>query len=112
MFPSGKWTGHYDQYGEREVMQDLDIRFSGDVITGAGHDRVGPFTLSGQVLPGHCVEIVKAYDGQHRVVYRGEHDGEGAIVGVWSLTMDHGTFAMRPESGFLNDRQEIPEWQF
>ena len=112
MFPSGKWTGHYDQCGVREVMEDLHFVFDGMELRGRGSDRVGPFQFTGQVLAGHRVQMMKKYENLHHVAYLGEHDGEGTISGTWSLWSDHGTFAIRPMGGFRKNSAEIKEWTF
>lgn len=113
MFPSGQWIGHFDQCGiGRQEMHDLTIMFSGDKLQGRGVDCVGAFSLTGRVLLDNRLQMLKKYDDRHHVVYLGEHNGEGAISGVWTLSSDSGTFAIRPVSGFRDDRTEIPERRF
>ena len=113
MFPSGRWIGHFNQTGlGRCEMQDLMIFFVGDRISGSGRDAVGAFSLSGRVLPGHRIEMLKEYDNRHHVAYLGEHVGEGIITGAWSLTHDSGTFAIRPSEGFQASSQAIQKVSF
>ena len=113
MFPSGKWTGHWDQNGfGRQNMHDLEFTFNGTRFSGSGHDVVGQFTMTGQVLDDQKVEIVKSYEGRHSVVYLGSHDGEGIIAGAWALWGDEGSFAMRPMVGFNADDAPIADIQF
>lgn len=113
MFPSGQWTGHWDQRGfGRQDMHDVTLTFRNDQLTGKGWDCVGQFTLSGTVLPDNKVRITKNYEGRHSVVYLGEHDGEGTISGAWALFGDNGTFALRPAGGFRGEGAPIQELRF
>ena len=113
MFPSGQWTGHFDQNGRgRQVMHDLTITFRDGELIGRGWDYIGPFSLSGRVLPENRVEMVKKYEDRHSVVYLGEHDGEGTISGAWSLSGDDGTFAIRAAGGFREVLESIQERKF
>lgn len=110
MYESGTWVGHWDQNGMgRQDMHDLVIDFDGGVLRGHGWDCVGKFTLEGQVEPTAEVQIVKRYTGRHSVVYRGRHDGEGMIHGVWALDGDNGTWAIRPSGGFRKTDAPIVE---
>lgn len=111
MYPSGEWVGHWDQNGlGRQDMHDLVIEFDGNTLSGTGWDWVGKFTLSGTIYPDANVEIVKKYVNRHSVVYRGQHDGEGTIFGVWALASDDGTFAIRPAGGFRKTDAPIQEF--
>ncbi len=113
MFPSGQWTGHWDQNGMgRQDMHDLTLRFRNEQLEGEGWDCVGRFTLSGTVLPGNKVQITKKYERRHSVVYLGEHDGEGTISGAWALFGDNGTFALRPVARFHGEEAPIQDLQF
>ena len=110
MYPSGKWVGHWDQNGMgRQSMHDLTIRFEDHLLNGKGWDCVGEFTLSGEIQPDGSVSIVKKYLARHSVIYRGHHDGEGLIFGVWALEGDEGTWAIRPSIGFQRSAAPISE---
>lgn len=112
MYPSGSWVGHWDQNGlGRQKMFDLQIKFSGNILSGEGWDCVGEFSLDGEIHPDAKVQIVKKYKNRHSVVYLGQHDGEGMIYGAWALDGDNGTFALRPESGFRKSEEPIPEFR-
>ena len=108
MYPSGTWRGFWEQamYGRQE-MQAFELHFApGGPVTGRGVDVVGPFTFSGTADPatGHVV-LVKQYLRKHSVRYAGQPDGEGCILGRWTLEVraggatftDAGTFLMRPD---------------
>lgn len=110
MYESGNWIGHWDQKGlGRQEMHDLSVRFDGDLLEGRGWDCVGEFTLQGQVKHNAEVELIKTYQGRHSVVYRGRHDGEGMVHGVWALDGDNGTWAIRPKGGFRRSEAPIDE---
>jgi hypothetical protein len=99
MFPSGRWRGYWQQKGwGRQAMHNLVLRFEDGLVAGEGIDVVGRFTFAGACGPGGTVVLVKHYPGRHRVVYRGAYNGEGAIVGEWTIG-DHlrGPFALSPE---------------
>lgn len=100
MYPSGPWRGYWEQAGlGRQLMAPLTLRFAEGRIEGEGDDCVGPFTFSGRYDDRGVVALVKQYLGRHQVLYRGEHDGEGTIFGVWSIgDWVGGVFALSPES--------------
>ena len=100
MYPSGQWEGFWvqDYYG-RQSMTAFALRFSADgEISGGGRDVVGPFVFTGAFdLRTGAVIMMKQYLGKHRVIYRGQPDGEGSIQGTWSIGDDwRGPFLMRP----------------
>lgn len=110
MYESGTWLGHWDQDGlGRQRMHDLRITFQGSQLHGQGSDCIGDFTMKGEVMDDAEVRIVKTYDQAHSVVYRGRHDGEGTISGVWALSGDNGTWAIRMQSGFRKSNAPITE---
>jgi hypothetical protein len=99
MYPSGKWEGFWVQelWG-RQSMRAFELHFRNGEITGGGRDVVGTFTFAGQCDPhtGRVV-MVKQYHLKHRVMYDGMPDGEGSIVGTWSIGPDWtGSFLLRP----------------
>lgn len=65
-------------------MHDLRLRFEGFRIQGAGHDIVGPFTLTGGLTSEGQVMLAKAYP-THEVFYLGTYDGEGLFAGEWLI---------------------------
>lgn len=110
MYPSGDWVGHWDQNGlGRQEMRDLTISFDQSRLSGQGWDKIGQFTLTGEILADNKVQITKKYLNRHSVVYLGEHDGEGMIYGAWALAGDQGTFAMRPAGGFRSSDLPIQD---
>jgi len=83
-YPSGPWTGYYQQSGRR-IRQDLDLQFTNGVLTGTGSDSVGKFTVHGSYgSNGGEVTWTKRYYGRHRVFYRGFREGKG-IWGTWEI---------------------------
>src|SRR5687768_16392923 len=92
-FPSGAWTGYYQQLGAR-WRQDLDLTFANGAMHGSGADPVGRFTVRG-TYDGASGEVVwrKTYaHGNAPVHYRGFREGKG-IWGTWEI-------AARERSGF------------
>ncbi|MCS6866741.1 MAG: hypothetical protein RMJ56_09135 [Gemmataceae bacterium] len=100
MYPSGRWDGFWVQDGwGRQAMAPLILQFAHGHVTGQGRDRVGVFTFHGDYneLTGE-VRMIKQYLGQHRVVYVGQPDGEGSIIGRWSIgELQTGPFLLRPQ---------------
>ena len=83
-YPSGPWTGYYQQSG-RQFRQDLDLQFTNGVMTGTGSDSLGRFTVHGSYGEnGGEVRWTKRYFGRHRVFYRGFREGKG-IWGIWEI---------------------------
>ena len=98
MYPSGVWAGWWEQSGwGRQPMTEFDLRFVDGRVTGGGRDVVGRFTVRGGCDDRGYVRLVKQYVGRHAVVYEGTHDGEGTILGRWSIPPAWtGPFALRP----------------
>jgi hypothetical protein len=103
MFPSGVWEGFWEQDGYgRQPMEQFELHFRPDgTVRGHGRDMVGRFTFAGQFDPGSGrVEMVKQYHGAHQVHYDGRPDGEGCILGTWTIDLpgfhDRGAFALKP----------------
>jgi hypothetical protein len=98
MFSTGAWRGYWEQnHMGRQLMGPLELRFESGQITGEGQDCVGPFVFTGRYDERGAVVMLKQYLGQHQVLYRGEHDGEGTIFGQWSIgPWDSGAFALSP----------------
>lgn len=83
-FPSGRWTGFYQQLGGR-FRQDMTLTFRGGVLTGTGSDGIGRFTLRGRYdAATREVWWTKSYLGAHDVHYRGFREGKG-IWGTWEI---------------------------
>ena len=78
-------TGWWEQSGlGRQTMTDLQLRFEGGRILGAGSDIIGAFSISGELHEG-SVSLHKQYVNAHAVIYTGTFDGEGTLTGVWSI---------------------------
>lgn len=104
MYPSGRWDGFWVQeHVGRQAMTPFTLRFADGGVTGDGRDMVGRFTFGGDYdeATGE-VRMVKQYytvEGhrRHQVLYVGRPDGEGSIMGTWSIGSDHtGSFLLRP----------------
>jgi hypothetical protein len=98
MYPSGLWDGYWEQPGYgRQPMHDFVLHFADGMVTGHGRDLIGSFTIDGAYGDQGVVKFVKQYVGKHAVLYDGVHDGEGTILGQWSIPPYwSGTFALRP----------------
>jgi hypothetical protein len=78
-------------------MDEFALGFARGQVTGDGIDIIGRFTVTGRYAANGDVRLVKQYVGKHAVVYEGRHDGEGTILGVWSISpFWSGPFALRP----------------
>jgi hypothetical protein len=105
MYPSGSWAGFWEQAGwGRQRMTAFELHFADGRVTGRGTDVVGPFTIRGEYeTASGKVAWVKQYVGKHRVLYSGTPDGEGSILGTWSLEVagikNTGPFLLKPEHG-------------
>src|SRR5688572_4115690 len=83
-FLSGPWTGYYQQHG-RNWAQDLDLSFRDGVMSGAGTDELGAFTVWGRYdVATREASWTKCYPDSHIVHYRGFREGKG-IWGVWEI---------------------------
>jgi hypothetical protein len=118
MYPSGSWAGFWEQAGwGRQRMTAFELHFADGRVTGRGTDVVGPFTIAGEYeTTTGKVAWVKQYVGKHRVLYAGLPDGEGSILGTW--TVDHygvkntGPFLLKPHispPGGNDPIREIPK---
>ena len=108
MYPSGTWRGFWDQraFGRQE-MSAFELHFQPNgQARGQGIDMVGPFTFAGSAYPvTGLVTLVKQYLGKHTVKYVGQPDGEGCILGAWTIDYrahgatyhDTGAFLMKPD---------------
>jgi hypothetical protein len=79
-------------------MAAFTLQFAAGRVSGGGRDVVGRFTFSGEYdeATGE-VRMVKQYLGKHQVLYIGRPDGEGSILGTWSIGPSHtGPFLLRP----------------
>lgn len=106
MYPSGVWDGFWQQqHLGRQTMTAFTLHFRDGTIDGSGCDVVGRFLIHGEYEPadGH-IRFVKQYLGRHAVLYAGQPDGEGSILGTWTVVTeyqgqtftDHGPFRLRP----------------
>lgn len=94
---SGRWAGHYEQYGERHAQQ-MTLEFADGLIRGEGGDGIGAFRIDGEyrVDREHVRMVwIKTYEGAHSVRYSGELEGQ-QIVGRWELPNASGDFALLP----------------
>ena len=101
MYPSGAWRGFWEQpiFG-KQSMRQLVLRFEGGRIDGDGVDVIGRFTFSGSYDDAGSVALIKQYAGRHQVLYCGAYDGEGSILGRWSIgEYWSGPFALAPILG-------------
>jgi hypothetical protein len=105
-FGDGPWTGWWTQPGRpgRHWMT-LTLAFAGGIVSGNGHDAVGPFMVNGSyhTIDGTCV-LSKSYGGGvgcHSVLYEGRWSGRvaAAVAGVWRLQSVTGRFCMWPVEG-------------
>ena len=103
MFPSGPWEGFWEQEEcGRQPMEQFELHFSPDgQVHGSGSDIVGLFHFTGQVeLSTGRIQLIKQYLGAHQVFYAGQSDGEGCILGMWTIRepwfYDTGPFALKP----------------
>jgi len=67
-------------------MEDFYLQFRNGEITGHGRDIIGPFAFHGEYGESTGeLEMTKKYLGRHEVKYRGRPDGEGCIIGTWTI---------------------------
>ena len=86
-FTSGPWTGFYTYANGRKERMDLSLTFKQGVVTGAGGDPVGPFTLEGRYdAESNEIHWTKTYPGRHDVFYKGCRDNRG-IWGTWEIPL-------------------------
>jgi hypothetical protein len=100
MFPSGVWRGFWVQeHFGRQEMEAFELYFRDGEVTGHGRDVIGRFVFHGEYdeKTGH-VRMVKQYLGKHQVHYDGRPDGEGSILGKWSIDETwNGPFRLHPD---------------
>lgn len=103
MFASGVWEGFWEQEGYgKQRMEQFELHFRPEgTIHGHGVDMVGRFTFAGEFDPiSGRVEMIKQFVGAHQVQYIGRPDGEGCILGTWTMDLPHchdrGSFALKP----------------
>jgi hypothetical protein len=116
MYPSGVWIGFWEQgwYG-RQPMKEFELHFRPDgTISGHGVDVVGRFVFSGDWEPKTGrVDMTKQYLKKHQVHYTGTPDGEGSILGTWTIDYagfrDTGPFGMSPHLAKPTDDDPIQE---
>src|SRR5947209_1060263 len=100
MYPSGAWRGFWQQEGYgRQPMQEFQLDFAGGAVHGRGIDVIGPFTIRGQCEADGTIAFVKQYLAKHAVIYRGQPDGEGSILGTWNIA--DGVFGASLKGPFL-----------
>jgi hypothetical protein len=97
VFPSGEWSGYWQQGTERGA-QDLRLTFRNGSITGHGCDPLGEFAITGRYDDeAREVTFWKRYLGAHAVWYRGFSDGIEGIWGTWHIEpAGRGGFHIRP----------------
>lgn len=94
----------------RQPMDGLCLAVEGHDVEGVGTDIIGPFTLQGLVDADGRVSILKSYPGRHAVRYEGQHDGEGRMWGVWSLSGLNGRWMIafrREPPGEIDDIRQL-----
>lgn len=90
--------GWWEQSGYgRQLMEDLQLVYSGQQFVGSGTDCVGDFEMRGEV-EGTSVRIMKQYVDAHQVLYAGTVDGEGTMTGLWSIFGTGGRWLIKVES--------------
>lgn len=115
MYPSGIWRGHWEQvYFGRQPMTDFYLRFTDHEVEGSGVDVIGKFVIHGDYDPAAGeVKFAKQYVGRHTVLYQGRSDGEGSILGKWSILDGDaswtGPFAISPAAERANGDEPIFE---
>ena len=96
---SGEWAGHYELQGAL-APQRMTLEFADGVLRGDGVDEVGTFALEGGygTVRGELrVGWIKTYDRGHSVLYRGNVNAAGALVGTWRIEETwQGGFAVEP----------------
>ncbi len=92
MFPSGVWRGFWEQEGfGRQTMQDFHLHFRDGLVSGHGRDIVERFVFHGEYeRKTGAIQLTKQYLGRHEVEYAGRPDGEGCIIGTWTVRTKYG----------------------
>lgn len=92
-FPSGSWLGYVlkqHEPGHRHAMV-ASLSFIRGVISGAGSDEDGDFTISGRYesRDAKCIWI-QTHSDRREVIYTGYCDGQG-IWGMWYRPRETGS---------------------
>ena len=84
-FGSGPWTGFYTYSTNHRERMDLALTFRQGVVSGAGIDPVGDFSIAGRYdAESNEIHWTKSYPGRHDVFYKGYRDNRG-IWGTWQI---------------------------
>jgi hypothetical protein len=80
-------------------MESFELHFRDGEVHGHGRDVIGRFTFHGDYdTKSGRIQLVKQYLGAHQVVYHGQPDGEGCILGQWNIGSNwKGPFLLNPE---------------
>lgn len=109
--PSGRWRGHYIQFGLKSS-QEFILHFNNGIVTGMGCDPCGVFAVTGDYdLKSARVRMKKAYPGRgYHVEYDGNAEIQHGIWGLWHIPGDdRGGFQIRPEGDAANGAAETLE---
>jgi hypothetical protein len=91
-------------------MEELILHFDAGTVEGSGRDVVGRFTFTGTFDSAGRVRMIKQYIGRHQVLYEGTYDGEGTIIGQWSIgPFNCGPFALAPVRTRVDFSEPITE---
>ncbi len=100
-FPSGPWTGIYQQWGAQS-RQRLMLHFKAGRITGSGRDPAGQFSVRGTYDTATGAARLAKFYGSYIVEYDGASDSDG-IEGRWIIRYelghaDSGRFHIWPDA--------------
>ena len=115
MYPTGSWAGVWQQEGwGRQPMKAFDLSFESGVVRGSGHDVIGTFRVFGEYeSESGELRFAKHYFDAHTVLYTGEPDGEGGVIGKWFIKTGNatgtGSFSLKPNYPYLGGNEEIME---
>lgn len=89
-------------------IHNIHLTFRGETVSGSGYDVVGRFTMMGTVADGR-VEVIKQYVGAHTVIYYGNINSAGCIVGRWKIyPYDGGGFLWVPPG--IDSEAVVQRW--
>ena len=110
MYLSGVWRGFWEQeYLGKQPMEGFELHFAHGEVRGHGLDVVGRFTITGTYHPRTgSIEFIKQYLGKHQVHYLGRPDGEGSILGTWTILNKFGREEMVSKGPFML-RADLPK---
>jgi hypothetical protein len=95
-------------------MDNLELTFRENRITGSGTDIIGAFTFDGELYGGGRVQIRKQYLERHHVEYHGLFDGEGTLSGTWNIVNMAGNWMIKVvggrDLGAIREMESIPDW--